>query len=219
MHAREGFDPLVKDSRGCDPSSPATLGCSCRDTDGDGLSQFAEAYLGTNTGLVDSDGDGIPDGLEALYGKNPLVPDATIDTDGDGISDIDEIKANTDPRRRDRPLFERDGYQYKMTADPQANGSVCYDYAVSNIKLFTPPGRGGVRQGFNLFKIFFAESPESGVSTDYGVWRAGCAWAQYDWPIRVPEGPELVLNDANFIPTSQLVIDADYLLNCVGTPP
>ena len=37
MHAREGFDPLVKDSRGCDPNSPATLGCSCRDTDGDGL--------------------------------------------------------------------------------------------------------------------------------------------------------------------------------------
>jgi len=219
MHAREGFDPLIKDPRGCDPSSPATLGCSCRDTDGDGLSQFAEAYLGTNTGLVDSDGDGIPDGLEALYGKNPLVPDATIDTDGDGISDIDEIKANTDPRRRDRPLFERDGYQYKMTADPQADGTVCYDYAVSNIKLLTPPSRSGVRQGFNLFKVFFAESPESGVSTDYGVWRAGCVWAQYDWPIRVPEGPEVILNDAKFISTNQLVVDADYRINCVGTPP
>ncbi len=219
MHADQGFDPLVKDARGCDPNSPATLGCSCRDTDGDGLSQFAEAYLHTNTGLVDSDGDGIPDGLEALYGKNPLVADATIDTDGDGISDLDEIKANTDPRRRDRGLFEREGYQYSLRADPQPNGSVCYDYTVSNIKLFTPPARSGVRQGYNLFKVFFSESPESGVATDYGVWRAGCAWAQYDPPIRDPQGPELVLNDNNFVPPGQLVIDADYLQNCVGTRP
>jgi hypothetical protein len=219
MHADQGFDPLVKDARGCDPASPATLGCSCRDTDGDGLSQFAEAYLGTNTGLVDSDGDGIPDGLEALYGKNPLVPDANIDTDGDGISDLDEIKANTDPRRRDRSLFDRDGYQYSMNADPQPDGSVCYDFSVSNIKLFTPPSRAGIRQGYNLFKIFFSESPESGVATDYGVWRAACAWAQYDPPLRNPVGPEIVLTNSNFVPTSQLITDTDYFGTCAGPTP
>jgi len=219
MHADQGFDPTRKDPRGCDPASPATLGCSCRDTDGDGLSQFAEAYLGTNTGLMDSDGDGIPDGLEVLYGKDPLRPDQNVDTDGDGIADVDEIRAGTDLRRRDRPLFERDGYQYEVKADVQADGSVCYDFSVANIKLLTPPSRSGVRQGYNLFKLFFAESPESGVATDYGVWRTACAWAQFDPPVRVPEGPELQFDNSNFIAPSQMVSDADYLLNCVGTKP
>lgn len=219
MHADQGFDPTRKDPRGCDPASPATLGCSCRDTDGDGLSQFAEAYLRTNTGLMDSDGDGIPDGLEVLYGKDPLRPDQNVDTDGDGISDVDEIRGGTDLRRRDRPLYERDGYQYEVKADVQADGSVCYDFSVANIKLLTPPSRSGIRQGYNLFKLFFAESPESGVATDYGVWRTACAWAQFDPPIRVPEGPELQFINSNFIPPSQMVTDADYLLNCVGTKP
>src|SRR5262249_27512219 len=149
MRADQGFDPIRKDPRGCDPASPATLDCSCRDTDGDGLSQFAEAYLKTNSGLMDSDGDGIPDGLEVLYGKDPLRPDQNVDTDGDGIADVDEIRAGTDLRRRDRPLFERDGYQYEVEANVQADGSVCYDFSVANIKLVTPPSRSGIRQGYN----------------------------------------------------------------------
>src|SRR5712692_6926373 len=213
MHADQGFDPTRKDPRGCDPDSPATLGCSCRDTDGDGLSQYAEAYLKTNTGLMDSDGDGIPDGLEALYGKNPLVPDQNVDTDGDGIPDGEEIKANTDPRRRDRALYERDGYQYQAKGEVQADGSVCYDFSVGNIKMVTPPSRSGVRQGYNLFKLFFAEAPESGVATDYGVWRTACAWAQFDPPVRVPEGPELKIDKGNFIAPSQMISESDYLLN------
>jgi hypothetical protein len=178
LHADEGFDPLVRDARGCNPTSPATLGCACRDTDGDGLSQFAEAYLKTNSGLMDSDGDGIPDGLEARYGKDPMKPDAYIDSDGDGITDIDEIRAGSDPRRRDRALFEREGFQYQVTSEDQPDSTVCYNFSVSNLKLLTPPSRAGIRQGYNLFKVFFAESPESGVATDYGVWRTACAWSR-----------------------------------------
>ena len=69
--------------------------------------------------------------------------------------------------------------------------SVCYDFKVSNLELVTPPNRAGLTQGFNLFKVWFAEAPESGVATDYGVWKAACFWAQYDPPsVRVPAGPE-----------------------------
>ena len=77
---------------------------------------------------------------------------------------------------------------------------------MSNLELVTPPNaRGRCRQGYNLFKVWFAEAPESGVVTDYGVWKAACAWAQYDAAgIRVPAGPDIQVDDADFLrrPTS-----------------
>ena len=59
---------------------------------------------------------------------------------------------------------------------------------MSNLELVTPPnGVGAAQAGYNLFKVWFAEAPESAVSSDYGVWKAACAWAQYDPAgIRVP---------------------------------
>jgi len=221
LHKDQGFDPLVKDPRGCDPNNPATLGCACRDTDGDGLSQYAEAYLGTNTNLVDTDGDGIPDGIEVRYRMDPLNPDdANFDTDGDGISNIREIRANTNPNRKDKDLFDRDGYLYSTTAVPQPDGSICYDFSISNATLVTPPSQAGVREGFNLFKIWVAFSPQSGVATDNGDWKAACAWAQYDKPLRDPVGPELTFTDSNFHLPNQLVLPGDYLGgNCVGRAP
>lgn len=221
LRADRGFKPDAKDGRGCDPASPLTLNCRCRDTDGDGLSQFAEDFLATRTGVVDSDGDGIPDGLEARYGLGPLTPSAAgIDTDGDGLTDEEELRAGSSPVRRDRALFERDGYLYETTAESQADGSVCYDFSVTNLLLVTPPARAGVRQGYNLLKVYFAEAPESGVATDYGVWRTACAWAQYDPPsIRQPLGPELELTDADFVTPAQLTDPSAYQSLCVGTPP
>jgi hypothetical protein len=220
-HKNEGFDPLVKDPRGCDPLSPGTLGCVCRDTDGDGLSQFAESYLRTNSGLMDTDGDGVPDGLEVRYGFNPLVPDiAGHDTDGDGVSDLDEIRANSNPLVKDRAFFEQRGYQYQTSvAEVRANGSVCYDFTVSNLQLLTPPPQAGLRGGFNLFKMFFASSPESGVATDNGDWQTACAWAEYNKPVRVPAGPDVTLAPSDFYNPSELVSRGDYLTKCVGPRP
>jgi hypothetical protein len=221
IHMDLGFDPAKKDIRGCDPASPLTPGCICRDTDGDGLSQFAEAYLKTRPGLVDSDGDGIPDGLEAQYGLDPLTPNYNIDTDNDGIPDIEEIRAGTDPTVPDRSLYDRAAVQYTTSAQVQADGSVCYDYVVSNLELVTPPNGVGIAQsGYNLFKVWFAEAPESAVSSDYGVWKAACAWAQYDPAgIRVPAGPDLQVDDAAFMAPNLLEDEADYRTRCVGTPP
>jgi hypothetical protein len=210
------------DARGCDPRSPLTQGCTCRDTDGDGLSQFAEAYLRTRAGIVDSDGDGAPDSVEARWGLNPLEPTvAGLDTDGDGLPDDAELRAGSNPIRRDRAFHDRFGYQYETRiAEVRADGSVCYDYTVSNLQLVTPPERSGTRQGFNLFKVWFAEAPESGVSTDYGVWRTACAWGQYAPPsIRVPLGPELSLTDADFRRPDQLSNPWNTQTRCVGMTP
>lgn len=220
-HEDEGFSPANDiDTRGCDPTSPLTLGCRCEDTDGDGLSQFAESFLKTRTGILDTDGDGIPDGIETRFGLDPLTPNGQLDTDGDGIPDLDEIRAGTDPGARDAELFHDTGYQYTTTADPQSNGSVCYDFTISNLEMVTPPPHTGTQEGYNLFKIWFDEAPQSGVATDYGVWKAACAWAQYAPPsVRDPAGPELDLKDSDFESPSRLETNADYLQDCVGDPP
>lgn len=69
------------------------------DADGDGLSDRAEALLGTGANAPDSDGDGLPDGAELAATRFGHVTDpATADTDGDGSRDDEEWVAGTDPR-------------------------------------------------------------------------------------------------------------------------
>lgn len=221
-HSGDGFRADQKDGRGCDPTSPLTPGCRVRDSDGDGLSQYAEAYLHTRSELVDSDGDGVPDGMEVRYGLDPLVAQtAGLDTDGDGVPDFEEFRIGSNPVKRDPEYVTKLGFQTKVVAEPQPNDSVCYSFDVSNVQLVTPPNQNGLRQGFNLFKVWFGESPESGVATDYGVWRAACVWAQYDPPsIRVPAGPSSdPLTNANFVVPSAIVDRAGHEARCVGVSP
>ncbi|MHB8877664.1 MAG: cell-cell cohesion protein MtsD [Myxococcaceae bacterium] len=216
-----GFRANEKDGRGCDCANPANWAC-CRDTDGDGLPLATEEFLKTSTGVVDSDGDGVPDGLEARYGLDPLTQMAPgLDTDGDGIPDDKEFKADSDPTVRDREFYEEFGYQYETTAEKMPNGSTCYDFSVSNLSLVTPPTQAGKPQGFNLYKLWFGEAPESGVATDYGVWRTACSWAQYAPPtIRAPVGAELELQNTNFMNPSQMIGDpATFKTRCVGAYP
>ncbi len=67
------------------------------DTDGDGLSDFAEATLpGAKMDPLnnDDDGDGVPTSIELAWaGLNP----AAADTDGDGLSDLEEIGSGSNP--------------------------------------------------------------------------------------------------------------------------
>lgn len=57
------------------------------DTDGDGIGDSLEEYIGTDSTRTDTDGDGLSDEIEIMKSEtDPLV----IDTDGNGISDGDE---------------------------------------------------------------------------------------------------------------------------------
>ncbi|MBS1149913.1 MAG: mtsD [Myxococcaceae bacterium] len=220
-HYDEGFRPDAKDGRGCDPMSPLTPGCTCADNDGDGLSYQVELYLKTKDTLMDTDGDAIPDGLEVRYGLDPLKRTANgLDTDGDGLPDSLEIRSESNPIKRDNVFFDKEGYQYETKAIEQPDKSICYEFAVSNLKLVTPPKQAGLTQGHNLFKVYFAQAPESGVATDYGVWSVGCAWAQYDPPsVRVPAAPNLNFVNTNFRPPRMLSSPAQYRGGCIGTAP
>jgi len=66
---------------------------SAKDSDGDGLSDWWEAELGTNPYNPDSDGDGLSDNWEIANGINPLNPDS----DGDGLPDGWEVSHGYDP--------------------------------------------------------------------------------------------------------------------------
>ncbi len=94
------------------------------DTDGDGLSDYAEVEeLKTDRLSADTDGDGISD-LEELYmtGTDPLkkysenesVADCDLDPDDDGLTNIEEVKNASDPNNKDTDGdgFE-DGYEVK----------------------------------------------------------------------------------------------------------
>ena len=69
------------------------------DSDGDGLTDFEEAALGTLPDNPDTDGDGLLDGEEVhTYGTDPLDEDS----DGDGLLDGEEVHTyGTDPLDED----------------------------------------------------------------------------------------------------------------------
>ena len=84
-----------------------------KDSDGDGLPDFFEEELGTDSNNEDSDGDGLPDGYEYLNLRtDPLktdtdengISDAKEDLDEDLLNNEDEYKLNTSPVHCDTDL-------------------------------------------------------------------------------------------------------------------
>lgn len=63
------------------------------DTDGDGLTDLQEAFLGTNPNLADTDGDGMDDGWEWDH-FGSFARGGSGDYDSDGVSDLDEYAAS-----------------------------------------------------------------------------------------------------------------------------
>jgi hypothetical protein len=91
------------------------------DSDGDGLSDYEEAKLGTDPLNPDTDGDGVGDGIESKLAAtgsefDPLVPgtfkacanvtDLLADHDLDGLTDCEEAILRTEPYLADS---DRDG--------------------------------------------------------------------------------------------------------------
>jgi hypothetical protein len=97
----DGFGDNAEVANGTDPNDPASVpaGEPTVDTDGDMLSDAQEAELGTNPELADSDGDGLTDFAEVGFepesgtGTDPRL----TDTDGDGAGDGQEVANGTDP--------------------------------------------------------------------------------------------------------------------------
>ena len=73
------------------------------DTDGDGLTDLQEQFLGTNPSNSDTDGDGLTDGDEVfVHFTNPR----DNDSDRDGLSDGQEIAGSTNPLVANAPAIQ-----------------------------------------------------------------------------------------------------------------
>src|SRR5207248_1915857 len=134
----DGLSDRLELEVGLDPKVPNVIeGCDAiGDADHDGLTDCEEKLLGTNPCMSDSDADGVSDLVELLMGTDYLRPEGTRDDDGDGLSNIEELKAHTDPRSADVAVFSERGYTYRETTAPNAaSGAACTHLRVANISL------------------------------------------------------------------------------------
>jgi hypothetical protein len=124
---QDGFSDLLEHfyrGSGWDALDPADADCPIMidadndkmpdDTDGDGLLDCEERFMGTSRTLFDSDADGIPDGVEARFGTNAVEKDVDNDLDFDGMPNGDEIRLHTDPRADDAAHRSRISYRYHV---------------------------------------------------------------------------------------------------------
>jgi hypothetical protein len=98
----DGFTDNQETVGGSDPADPASIPETAGpvvDSDSDGLLDSQETELGTDPASTDTDGDGLSDTAEAglAFGRSTGSDPTLWDTDGDGVGDGDELSAGTDP--------------------------------------------------------------------------------------------------------------------------
>jgi hypothetical protein len=203
---RQGFDPMIPGNLS-DPQH-----CYCpkaervQDTDGDGLLDCEEFYLGTSKHRFDTDSDLLPDGLEHRGGSNPAESNLGIyDHDEDGFSDWEEVWLHRLPGANESGLIpwpvEFYSYRYAIEQDgPPANGVTCYKVEISNIPLMTTAGShsgSSPQEGQNDIEITFVQIPEEQQSDEdpglHNVIRFG-RFQQFFFE------PELLVPNRQFIP-------------------
>ncbi|HJL39821.1 MAG TPA: VWA domain-containing protein [Myxococcales bacterium LLY-WYZ-16_1] len=106
--AASGFDPLDPTDADC------TEDLDRVDTDGDGLLDCEERFVGTNRLRPDSDADGFVDTNELLYGTNPATDDVRADLDFDAARNGDELRGHSDPAVNDAGRRGAISYRYEI---------------------------------------------------------------------------------------------------------
>jgi uncharacterized protein YegL len=173
-----GLDPLYPDDADC--AGPGDR----NDTDGDGLLNCEERFIGTSLQLADSDGDGYPDDVEYHNGTNPVIVDNVGDLDFDAAENGFELQNHTDPLRDDAPDFSQIAYRYDLqqvsAVDAGKPGETCYQFTVDNITLApTVPGVPGTAPGGTNTILLHVMSTLSDSITDPGMEQIACVRPQY----------------------------------------
>jgi hypothetical protein len=172
-----GLDPLYPDDANC------TQVTDREDTDGDGLLNCEERFIGTSLQLNDSDTDGYSDDIEYHNGTNPVIVDDQGDYDFDSEPNGFELKSHTDPQRNDAADFSQIAYRYdvqQLDVDAAVRGEMCYQFTVSNITL--APALSGVPGtkpgGTNTILLHVISAPSDNYS-DPGFTQIACVRPQY----------------------------------------
>lgn len=133
----QGHDCVDVDEDGqCDcPDVDKDGRCDYVDRDGDGLHDCEEVFFGSAKNGVDSDADGLPDNVEVRAQTNPAKRDLQDDLDADQTLNVAEVLANTSPICDDSALRSRVAYRYELTQRETVGTSTCYDFRISNVTI------------------------------------------------------------------------------------
>jgi hypothetical protein len=189
-----GHDPLDRERPGdCAGPDPSW------DEDGDGLSDCAEAALGTDRTRVDSDGDALPDGLELRAGTDPRRDDAREDVDFDGVANGDELHLGLDPwSGNDERNVVDVGYRY-ASRRVRSPDRLCFEFDVRGISLVTSVGTTRP-VGRNDLQVWIAEGLQ-GAPGDQDRWRRARACATWiDPDYRDPADGRVDFGPGEFVP-------------------
>jgi len=172
-----GLNPLYPDDANCAEATDR------EDTDGDGLLNCEERFIGTSLQLNDSDTDGFSDDLEYHNGTNPVIVDNRGDYDFDSAPNGFELQNHTDPLRDDAPDFSQIAYRYDLQEiylDAGRRGEACYQFTVENVTL--APALSGVPGtapgGTNTILLHVISTPSDNPN-DPGSHQIACVRPQY----------------------------------------
>jgi hypothetical protein len=200
-----GFDPL-------DPKKPVTPCLTPGvDSDGDGLMDCEETYLGTDPLNPDTDGDLISDWLEVLNGMNPLDPtDAYGDINRDGILNLNEIQIGLSPSAPISPSERPFALTYTLTSESDAGSGSCYQFDVQHLRLMTTRQNAIGPLGGNRIYYDIVETAEDSP-TNFATVRRACANVLYeDGVAKIPLTGVARFTDSDFTDISEF----DPQANC-----
>jgi hypothetical protein len=181
-----------------DPGCPPMLQV---DTDGDGLKDCEEEYIGTSEVNYDSDGDGIPDGVEWFAGTRPSVADMGDDPDLDGRSNYEELQQHTDPNVADSNDLSDTAERYTLTSQgPPVNGIACFTLHVENTHLApTLDLKTGDGPGVNNLLMLLSQTPIDAPGSA-PVHSLAPVVAKLVGDIRTPDDGSLTIPAASIVP-------------------
>ena len=234
--AAVGADPLLRDTdddgfsdllehrlrtSGYDVIGRHDADCSFEDdrldTDGDGLLDCEERFVGTSHTLFDTDADGFPDSLEFRFGANPSGDDTQDDPDFDGAPNEVELRAHMDPRRADAWRMADLGYRTTVERLGFEGERQCFGWRVENVTLVETlaravPGNETLREGLNDVYVFLNETPFDDPE-DFGEYSVACVRVRYlpEQELKFPPTGRVRLDQAVFVDPSRF----DPLLDCV----
>jgi hypothetical protein len=203
-----GFDPL-------DPKKPATP-CAMPgvDSDGDGLMDCEEAFLGTDPLNADTDGDFMEDLAEVRNGLNPLDPnDAFLDYNHDGILNLLELKEGLSPTNLMSSTELGFAYTYadnQLSATDVSATGACYTFSVGHMRLLTTGTTQTSPVGANRIYYDVVETAEDSPTT-FATIRRACADVLYDdGVVKLPLTGVVNFVDSDFVDLSSFNPD----INC-----
>jgi len=215
QYKTSGFDPR-------DPTKPATpCGPPGVDSDGDGLMDCEEAFLGTQQLNPDTDGDFLSDLTEVRHGMNPLDPtDAYGDINRDGILNEAEIKMGLSPSAPVSSAERSYGLTYNFTASPSnsASNGTCYDFLIQHMRLLTPPSTPTTPEGYNRVYYDVFETAVD-TPTSFSTVRRACADVLYvNGKVKAPLNGNVTFADTDFVDIAQFnpAVDCKDMTKNVG---